>query len=478
MDDMRSVPGSGGNRTAGDPWAGFGVRQYGSPHGFRAANGGGDPAGDDRDVADLARRLLDRLDGQESLLRQAADLAARPDDRARVGELHDAARRMRRDGEALLLLSGAEPGARGGAPRPVPAVLGDALALADDPSRAGLRSAPPVSVVAPAAAELRLLVAQLVDEVAAASPDARVEVGARVEPDDSLAVEVVAAGRGWPDARGGPRSAAGAPGLADRLARRSPGGFRLERRDGVDGPVVTLRCPAALVVGAPADPWARSGRPDPLVDPLVDPLPDLGPDPLSFDGPDPLGSGSFAPPFPSPSLPSPSLPSRPLAAVRSPEPFSLPRREESAPDTSLLVVAGAGRARGGDELFGPLPATVDTASTPIFEAVASAWFRDDEHGPAAEEWSSPGDREWRAAAAVATRTEVPTTTSTGLPRRSPGDRLVPPPREARPAAPDERVPERVRDRLATYQRGLRQGRHRATDAGAAVEPEAWSSEGW
>jgi hypothetical protein len=152
-----------------------------------------------------------------------------------------------------------------------------------------------------------------------------------------------------------------------------------------------------------------------------------------------------------------------------------------APETSLLLATGSARQGSGDELFGPLPASaVDTASTPIFEAVASAWFRDDERGPAAEEWSSPGDREWRAAAAAATRAEVSTTMASGLPRRSPGDRLVPPPRTSRQSVPDERVPERVRDRLATYQRGLREGRHRAVEPGAAdaAAPEAWTADGW
>jgi len=50
--------------------------------------------------------------------------------------------------------------------------------------------------------------------------------------------------------------------------------------------------------------------------------------------------------------------------------------------------------------------------------------------------------EWREASARATRTEATQTTASGLPRRSPGDRLVPPPRASRPSAPpDERVPE-------------------------------------
>jgi len=94
--------------------------------------------------------------------------------------------------------------------------------------------------------------------------------------------------------------------------------------------------------------------------------------------------------------------------------------------------------------------------------------------------SSVINREWREASARATRTEAPQTTASGLPRRSPGDRLVPPPRASRPSAPpDERVPERVRDRLSTYQRGLQQGRHRAADAAPDSDAsEAWTADGW
>jgi hypothetical protein len=156
----------------------------------------------------------------------------------------------------------------------------------------------------------------------------------------------------------------------------------------------------------------------------------------------------------------------------------LPSRSPSAPDPFLLG-AGPGRS-GGDELFGPLPSSAGAVGTPIFEAVASAWFRDDERGPATHDWDTAGDREWREASARATRTEATQTTASGLPRRSPGDRLVPPPRASRPSAPpDERVPERVRDRLSTYQRGLQQGRHRAADAAPDSDAsEAWTADGW
>jgi hypothetical protein len=435
----------GGSAAGRDPWAGFGAGPASGGR-FRASggNGAGSDPGDERAVADVARRLQDRVDGQEALVDRVADLALRPDDRARVAELRDAVRRMRRDSEALLLLCGADPGVHRGGPLTVPAVLGDAVALVDEPTRVGLRSVPAATLTAAAAVELRHLVAELVDEASAASPGARIEVGGRLEGDGALVVEVVVAGRGWTDALGGARSGFGTPRLAERLARRSGANIRLERPliDGVEGLVATLRCPAALVTPpapAPADPWQLS----------------------SSSGP--YGSGSYGSGL--------SAPGPPLSGGSDP----------------FLVgsLPGASARSNGDELFGPLPTAVGSMGTPIFEAVASAWFRDDERGPAGQDWTSPGDLEWRAAAARATRTEVTGTTASGLPRRSPGDRLVPPPRAAQPstAPADDRVPERVRDRLATYQRGLQQGRHRAADAPQAeapaeASPEAWTAEGW
>jgi hypothetical protein len=143
-----------------------------------------------------------------------------------------------------------------------------------------------------------------------------------------------------------------------------------------------------------------------------------------------------------------------------------------------------------DELFGPLldlplEPIDDRYATPIFEAIASAWFREGDGDSGAEraadpqrgptDWETPQDTEWREAAARAARSEPIPTTATGLPRRRPGSQLVPPPRSQSglpSGGSGERVPDRVRDRLSTYQRGLRQGRHRAPGE-VAPEPEDW-----
>lgn len=145
--------------------------------------------------------------------------------------------------------------------------------------------------------------------------------------------------------------------------------------------------------------------------------------------------------------------------------------------SSSAPASGSSRKSHVDELFGPLldlplEPIDDRFSTPIFEAIASAWFREDppeQRGNGrgrpddVPDWESPSDQEWRAAAARANRPDPEPTTATGLPRRRPGNQLVPPPLSRRrpPEPPAERVPDRVRDRLSTYQRGLRQGRHRA-----------------
>ena len=462
MADMRSAhepDGSvGGGSVAGrDPWAGFGVGPTSSGRYPSGGNGRDAGVGDDRAVADLARRLQDRVDGQESLLDRMADLAQRPDDRVRVSELRDVSRRLRRDSEALLLLCGADPGVHRGASHTVPAVLDDAVALADEPSRVVRQSAPTATLDAVAAVELRHLVAEVIDEAAAGSPGSRVEVSARLDPDGALVVDVLTR-RGWSTASDAARrsSSSQVTGVAERLARRSAGGLRLQRPsiDDIEGLVATLYCPAHLVTGRPGgDPW-------------------------------PLPSSSRSPSLSPLSSPAPSSP--PLSApTQSSGSWSTSSLGAAASDPSSVLLAPARSRPDADELFGPLPAAVNAVGTPIFEAVASAWFRDDEQAPA-DDWNSPGDREWRAAAARATRTDAPPTTTSGLPRRSPGDRLVSPSRAAGPerATPDEREPERVRDRLATYQRGLRQGRHRAADPAATdpgpVEraPEAWTAEGW
>jgi hypothetical protein len=275
----------------------------------------------------------------------------------------------------------------------------------DEPSRVSV-AAPVRDAGGSAAVELRHLVAELVDEAAAASAGARVEVDARLEPDGALWVDVVVAGRGWTDALVPSRGT----GAASRIASGSPGA---RRADPAGAAADRPRGGCRRHRGVPGRADHRARRRRPLVPGVATPT--------HLHDPRPARIGALRP--------------------------TRPRN-------------------GGDELFGPLPDVGGRRRHADLRSRRVGWFRDDERGPATDDWDSAGDREWREASARATRVRTcPQTTASGLPRRSPGDRLVPPPRASRPSAPpDERVPERVRDRLATYQRGLQQGRHRAADA--------------
>ncbi len=122
---------------------------------------------------------------------------------------------------------------------------------------------------------------------------------------------------------------------------------------------------------------------------------------------------------------------------------------------------------------------------PIFEAVESDWFRHGRHAvsrPGTEErgdgssiivgadsvsadsvsvdggsWDSPADEGWRAAEAA----KAPSSggvTSAGLPKRVPQANLVPGTAAETPAAVPARSAAATRERFASFQRGVREGR--------------------
>jgi hypothetical protein len=85
-------------------------------------------------------------------------------------------------------------------------------------------------------------------------------------------------------------------------------------------------------------------------------------------------------------------------------------------------------------------------------------------GPVSPGWSSPGDEGWEAAA-VAHTPVFAGTTRAGLPKRVPKANLVPGGVIAAPAPAAPRSAARARDRLASFQQGIRQARA-ATPQGA------------
>ncbi len=110
---------------------------------------------------------------------------------------------------------------------------------------------------------------------------------------------------------------------------------------------------------------------------------------------------------------------------------------------------------------------------PIFEAVESDWFRrgrqsvgrSGQDAEVGNGWASPADEGWRAAEAVSTPSSGGLT-SAGLPKRVPQANLVPGTAAAAAAAASGPAPAlapvrsaaATRDRFASFQRGVRQGR--------------------
>jgi hypothetical protein len=176
---------------------------------------------------------------------------------------------------------------------------------------------------------------------------------------------------------------------------------------------------------------------------------------------------------------SASLQSSPLASS-----FGTPMGGDGAQEGPL---AGLGGPSFGAEVsqtaqhgvIVPPPASLGEENRlPIFESVESDWFRRGRHGtdhPAragagavdttSGDWTSPADAGWEAAE-VANAPVSGGTTAVGLPKRVPKANLVPGgvSSGAAPAAPaPARSAAQTRERLANFQRGVREARANAQD---------------
>jgi hypothetical protein len=156
-----------------------------------------------------------------------------------------------------------------------------------------------------------------------------------------------------------------------------------------------------------------------------------------------------------------------------------PPANGAAPPASGAAPAVNGKALAVPGVVVPSPAIVPEENRlPIFESVESDWFRRGRHGsgwrasvpgpapaPAPAGWSSPADEGWQAAE-VAQAPVSSGTTPAGLPKRVPKANLVPGgvtlPAGPAPSAP--RSAAQARQRLASFQQGIRDGR-------AAAPPE-------
>lgn len=408
----------------------------------------------------VIRRLRAQASRQAALAERLRGAESRPGPLADLAELAAVARRSRRDSDTLLVLAGAEPVRRSNGPVPLGQLVGEVLSGTEDAARVVV-APPAAATLDPVAADGlgQVLTELLAHAVATTAPGARIDVGSRWTADGGVAVEVLVAGLGLPadeaedlelriaGDHAGEVVAGDRVGLfvAGRLARRS--GLRIGLlTDPAQPPAPGLALVAAVYCPATA-----------LLDPAA---------PAAL-APADAGTGAFAfgsggPP------PEPAAPADPGQG-----------------DLPLFAAASAAVTPTGDEgvdaLFGPLSQDAllggEDSGTPIYAEVASAWFRSGGAHHAGEGDTEPDDwggaGEWQAAAQRITQPGDAPLTASGLPQRRPGRQMVPPPRgEANgvgvgSSPSPERVPDRVRLRLSSYQRGLREGRHRATDDDAA-----------
>jgi hypothetical protein len=195
--------------------------------------------------------------------------------------------------------------------------------------------------------------------------------------------------------------------------------------------------------------------------------------PASSPGPGAPGSGhSRLPAFGGPGPQAPKIPQSPIGGqnVRGGDGPSA----GGAAANGAQGADGAGPATDSGQVTVPPPAT-EEQRLPIFDSLESDWFRRSgkpvsaarTQGPqtgqpaAQPSWTSPADEGWRAAQALAAPT-AGDTTQAGLPKRVPRANLVPGSvggggGDAEADAPT-RSPEVARTRMASFQRGVREGR--------------------
>jgi signal transduction histidine kinase len=167
------------------------------------------------------------------------------------------------------------------------------------------------------------------------------------------------------------------------------------------------------------------------------------------------------------------------AAGHAPVAGAVPVAEPVAASAAELRLPG----HPHDVILPPAAATGMENKLPIFESVESDWFRRGRRGlgfpapavaPAPSGWASPADEGWRAAE-VAGAPVTGGTTVAGLPKRVPRANLVPGGVDVAPVPAEvtaARSPAQTRDRLASFQRGIREARAAARDDDVPSDGEA------
>ena len=487
----------------------------------------------------LSRRSQSLVQRQLQLIEQLERDEEDADQLATLFQLDHLATRMRRNNENLMVLSGAEPGRRSGKPVGTTDMLRAAVSEIEQYQRVQVQPPPPARIVGYAASDLMRLVAELLDNATAFSaPETSVTVASRLGENGSLEIDILDKGIGMNEAEVAEANTrlteAGSVDLVTsrrmglfvvgRLASRHRIGVSLHGGKDIVGVRATVLVPAELVmpvtdgpatgpIGAlqqhPASPAAGNQLPRRPVNgaarprPMVPQQPAMGEerwpsanDLAGLSGVRPpsdleiSGTALFSPITKDDDVPPqrPALPQVPAVLPLPQQPAQPPRADDLPAGKDLFTANETTlsdwwqEATAGSEPPPPAPAPDRSETTPIFDEMLSAWFREDkppaEEEPAAAKEVPPEERRsWDFASdenfrTVQERTKAEPTafTEAGLPRRRRGEQLLPgsatppaalpKPAPALPALP-ARDPADVRGRLSSFQQGVNRGRRQA-----------------
>ena len=468
-------------------------------------------------LVNLSRRSQRLVERQLGVIDQMEAEEQDPDQLASLFELDHLATRLRRNGESLLVLSGAGLGKSVLKPVPVADVIGAAVSEIEQYARVEVGSVPDVAVQGLAVRDLVHVLAELLDNaVFFSAPGTTVDLRAVITRRRTLAIQITDRGVGMSEEQIAETNErlADPPDLdvsvtrqmglyvVARLARRHGIEVRLrENEDDLQGGVIArIVVPTELLGGFPlTEPMPRSAGA----------LAHAG----AYSSAAVATTGATAVEWPSDehllgasgegTLPPPRKPMRlddmvggttraagpfvnPANAVDTAAPLRIPRTTRHVPTNPRpQQVAGPEEEQ-------------PTKRLPIYQSVMSRWFTDqdgqpDESKPAAvtppdptvesveaavaverepsaeERWTSRADNGWQAAQALLESKTAETTTA-GLPKRVPNANLVPGSVGASElnafadtttgnAGDPAMSAAAARRRMVSFQRGYQDGRH-------------------
>jgi signal transduction histidine kinase len=461
----------------------------------------------------LSRRSQTLIERQLGIIDSLEQSEQDPDRLSNLFRLDHLATRMRRNSENLLVLAGHETPRKWSQPVPLVDVLRAATSEIEQYERITLSTQPGIVVAGRVASDVVHLVAELVENATAFSPDdSQVLLAAQHVPSGGVLLDITDNGLGIPE-----EELAHAnwrldnPPVIDVAVSRRMGLFvvgRLASRHGI-----RVRLKRSGGGGVSAMIWL----PDAVTEseaPAFDALRRrFGADAYGF-GTDAYGAVDGIAMAQGAAAPRSAVPG-PRRSLSRPQTGPVPRMEPNEPSWAAFAPQNLVSSPVPPPPLEPQAATsaqyeVSPNGTgprlPIYDAVESDWFRRGKpvsgsqpaagaaagsatEAAAARSWTSPADDGFRAARAAASPT-VGETTAAGLPKRVPNANLLPgsiggqadgqgdsgrgadatQAENQWPTAPaGRRSPEEVRGRMADLQRGSREGR-------AVAPPSYWTDE--